>query len=94
MIHYHSLHYQVDCWVDWSTSTLKTSDDDKFAAALDELNSHLRLRTSLVGHDIGLADACVWATLARTFFSLFLTANSILIYSISFDSLGWDYFHK
>jgi len=55
---------EVDCWIDYATTDLTTTDDDKFAAAIDEVNTHLRLRTSLVGHDIGLADAVAWATLA------------------------------
>lgn len=89
---------QVDCWIDWANSDLNTTDDDKLFACLDELNAHLRLRTALVGHDIGLADAVVWATLARSsslvFYLSFLFFMETHGYICSFSCLGWHYQHE
>ena len=47
-------------WIDWAPLAQVE------APAVAELDTHLALRTYLIGNQLTLADVCVWCTLART----------------------------
>ncbi|XP_078085886.1 bifunctional glutamate/proline--tRNA ligase [Mustelus asterias] len=54
-------HTEVDHWLEFSSTGLASSA--RFPAAIQELDCALSLRTFLVGHELTLADLCVWAAL-------------------------------
>ncbi|XP_072436857.1 bifunctional glutamate/proline--tRNA ligase isoform X1 [Chiloscyllium punctatum] len=55
---------EVDHWLEFSKTRLASSA--VFPAAIQELNYALSLRTFLVGHELTLADLCVWAALKES----------------------------
>lgn len=50
-------------WVDFALNRLSSSDFKQTTAALQELESHLVLRTYLVGYSLTIADIAVWGAL-------------------------------
>ncbi|KAJ3300623.1 hypothetical protein HK104_009280 [Borealophlyctis nickersoniae] len=55
---------QVDYWLDYVQDTLATANDYKaIAPAFEILNTHLRLRSFVVGHHLTIADFAVWGAL-------------------------------
>ncbi|KAF8469113.1 tRNA synthetases class I, catalytic domain-containing protein [Kalaharituber pfeilii] len=50
-------------WVKFALNRLSSGDFKQTSAALEELNSHLTLRTFLVGYSLTIADITVWGAL-------------------------------
>ena len=50
-------------WVTFALNRLSSVDFKQTSAALEELNSHLTLRTYLVGYALSIADISVWGAL-------------------------------
>ncbi|XP_078413219.1 bifunctional glutamate/proline--tRNA ligase isoform X2 [Cetorhinus maximus] len=57
---------EVDHWLEFSSTGLASSA--LFPTAIQELDCALSLRTFLVGHELTLADLCVWAALKESCF--------------------------
>ena len=55
---------QIDYWVDLAQDSLKKSTDfHRLNATIELINSHLKLRSFLVGYSVSLADYAVWGAL-------------------------------
>jgi glutathione S-transferase len=54
---------QVDNWVDFTQDSLSSSDFKPILSAMKTLDTHLTLRSYIVGHAISLADFAVWGAL-------------------------------
>ena len=54
---------EADHWVHHAQSVIATAKGPAVTAALQRVDRHLRMRTVMAGHAVGLADAAVWLAL-------------------------------
>ena len=54
---------QIDSWLDFVQDSLSTADFKILSSAFETLNTHLALRSFIVGYSLSLADIAVWGAL-------------------------------